>query len=137
MIDSLVGVLVGGLITTASALIVQSRSARTIARSEIYIDLIGRARLERAGDATSQATLQAINNLRRRAVLLSRPEIRAAVEAEQLLIQAQKILADEHRTGQPRATEYMPILKKYDNQLDILEQTIGRRLRWPIWGRSQ
>lgn len=131
MIDSLVGVLVGGLITTASALIVQSRSARTIARSEIYIDLIGRARLEHSSGASSQEALQAISSLRRRALLLSRSEIGAAVEAEKLLRRAQQILADEHRTGQPRATEYMPILKDYDEQLNVLERVISRRLRWP------
>jgi hypothetical protein len=131
VIGSLVGVLVGGLITTASALIVQSRSARTIARSEIYIDLIGRARLEHGDGIGSQAALQAMNNLRRRAMLLSRSEVNAAVKAEQLLVRAQQLLADEQRTGHPRATEYMPILKEYDNQLNILEQIIRRRLRWP------
>jgi hypothetical protein len=131
MIGSLVGVLVGGLITTASTLIVQRRSARTAARSDIYIDLINRARFEHASDANSPAALQAIRNLRRRAVLLSRSEVNAALEAERFLTSAQKILADEHRTGDPRAAEYMPILKDYDKQLNILEQIISRRLRWP------
>lgn len=115
----------------ASALVVQSRSARTIARSEIYIDLIGRARLEHTSGANPQEALQAMNSLRRRAVLLSRSEIRVAVKAEQLLMEAQQILADEHRTGQPHATEYISILKDYEKQLNILEQTISRRLRWP------
>jgi hypothetical protein len=131
VIESLVGVLVGGLITTVSALIVQRRSARTVARSDIYMDLIGRARLEHASSASSQTALQVIHSLRRRAVLLSRSEREAAVEAERLLMKAQKVLADERRTGRPSAAQYMPILKDYDSQLDVLERIISRRLRWP------
>lgn len=131
MIDTLLGVLVGGLITTVSSLIIQSRSARTIARSEIYVELLERARIGPTTGVSSQVAVQAISSLRRRAVLLGRSEASAAVKAEQLLIRAQQILADERSTGHPHATEYTSILGEYDEQLDALERIISRRLRWP------
>jgi gas vesicle protein len=131
MIDTLIGVLVGGIITTASTLLVQSRTARMAARSEIYIGLISRARVQPAEGGSSQSALDAVHDIRRRAVLLRRDEAHAAIAAEKILAEVHAIIADERATGHPKTAEYKSLLQQYNEQINDLERLISRRLRWP------
>jgi hypothetical protein len=131
VLDTLIGVLVGGMLTTASTVIMQRRTARTVTRSEIYTDLIKNARANSTADVSSQRVSDSSTNIRRRAILLSRAEARAAIRAERLLKLAQETLHIERETGRPKTVENESILRDYNDQLDKLDRLISRHLRWP------
>lgn len=131
MIGTLIGVVIGGLLTTVSTLLLQSRASRTIARSEIYIDLISHARAQPTGSASSHLPMEEVLSIRRRAVLLGHAEAKAAVKAEQLLTEAQRLIEEERHTGKPKTTEYRITLAEYNDQINELERLVSRRLRWP------
>ena len=102
-----------------------------VTRSEIYAEFIGPARVQSAGGANSQKALEAVQEIRRRAVILGRVEEKAALKAEQLLIKARRIVDDERTSGTPNTTEYQSTIRQYEDQLNELERLIGRRMRGP------
>ncbi len=131
VLDTLLGVLAGGAVTTVSTLLVQNRAARTIARSEIYVDLISRARIDSVVDASSKSTYEAIVYMRRRAALLRHDEGKAVVEAEQTLKTLRRVLAEERETGVRQGERTKALVQEYERHLRTLERLISRRLRWP------
>jgi hypothetical protein len=131
LLDTLLGVLVGGAVSTVTTLLVQNRAARTIARSEIYVDLIGRAHINSVSDASSDSTYDAIVYIRRRAALLRHDEGKEVVEAELVLKTLRRLLAEERETGVKQSQETKSLIQEYERHLDTLERLIRRRLRWP------
>jgi gas vesicle protein len=131
LLDTLLGVLVGGAVSTVTTLLVQNRAARTIARSEIYVDLIGRAHINSVSDASSDSTYDAIVYIRRRAALLRHDEGKEVVEAELVLKTLRRLLAEERETGVRQSQETKSLIQEYERHLDTLERLIRRRLRWP------
>jgi hypothetical protein len=131
MLDTLLGVVVGGVITAVCSLYIQSRAARMSSRLQIYSELIDQVRLDSTATRSIEIAKEVMARIRHHAVLLRRNELQAILHADDLLSKIQLYSLEEAREGVDRGPEMTELMNSFNSQLNLCENLIIHQLRRP------